>query len=114
NIGNNLPQNWFVGCPGGSPGKAYSLPCEHDILAVQDSQQTFSIVFDSGEDKLYILSPIAEKFTYEISSLDGKIVQYGIISDSDQSIKLTKIQNSVYAIRIVSSTRSMTKLFVKY
>jgi len=108
--------NWFAGCKGGSPGKAYLFPCNLGID--ETSAASFTVYPNPAKTELFILRKAndhADRADIRMRDALGQIVLVKQISFSATSLarlSLGEINNGIYFMEI-SMGNQQTPLLVK-
>lgn len=111
----NSASSWFVGCEGGSPGRAFTqcpeLPTG-EILNIypNPTQGLLQVAFDNSANT----SNLTEIFVFDIQ---GKLVQSKTVFSEENvvgvQLELSELQHGVYFIRLQQDAKVFQKPFVK-
>ncbi|MCB2220484.1 MAG: CotH kinase family protein [Bacteroidetes bacterium] len=99
----NDPSNWFTGCPGGSPGSAYFLPCPN--LSVSEIRKESLIVYPNpARDFLTIKLKKQEKVKISILTIDGKIMKHHEQNAKLIELDIRDLNTGIYFVKVTGES----------
>lgn len=107
----NDPASWFGGCPGGSPGTAYMLPCP-ELRVAEEQLRSFSIYPNPAKDVLNIRFGSKKKASIGIMTVEGKSVKNLVTNTDYVQVNITGLCEGFYVVRIVTSDACLTQPFM--
>ncbi len=106
-LGNqNSPYNWFSGCPGGSPGEDYSLPCK-DLELAEFFKVNFVNVNPNPFKNIlsFNVNPSGE-YSHRVYSSDGRLMKILNSIESNFSIDLSDLAPGLYFLQSEHTNRA--------
>ena len=107
--------SWFVGCEGGSPGRAYS-PCPvlpddlNGFLYPNPTNDFINVVFNNADNS-------SNSTDLQIVDLNGRLVYketvYAIEDTVGKELDVNAFRNGMYFIQIIQEGRTVQLPFVK-
>lgn len=85
--------------------------CLFTGLTADNSKETFSVYPTPANNDINIQGNISTGNTYEITSMEGKSLQAGIVAEG--SVSVENLKTAIYIIKIKSNAAETEKGFVK-
>jgi hypothetical protein len=108
----NDGNNWFAGCPEGSPGTVYDPDCDGVIAITELHENAITISPNPAHDITYIRYVGAEHdfISIQVCDMSGKIVQ---TSGTDQTILYRRdLPAGMYQIRFITEGKVITQMLI--
>jgi len=106
--------SWMDGCPGGSPGKRFTSPCDMGIKETYNINGV-SVYPNPASDKLFVECANLNRGNYRVQILQmmGTVVMEQQIQDEITSIDVSSLAKGVYILRVSSGKGVSVMKFVK-
>lgn len=109
----NSPDNWFAGCPEGSPGYAYTPNCNVGIEDV--STQQLQLYNNLTDHSILIEAPGNGSYSggkISIYNLYGEEVLYSLLHDNITWIDVSYMAAGLYIVKLSSGKNFLTRKFI--
>lgn len=75
------PENWFAGCPEGSPGTAYDADCVVDVEEWDQSTPKVELMPNPANDLVYLYTQgFVEQAVITVVDIAGQLIEYRVVS----------------------------------
>ena len=107
----NDPNNWLVGCSGGSPGSPYVFPCPN-VMVQTVRDESISIYPNPVLDVLNISFEAPYQGNLEIITGSGKIVKKASFNGSLVQMFVEELKTGYYILKITSDNKNWVRPLV--
>ncbi len=111
----NDADDWFAGCPLGSPASNYTINCLYSINDEVATNENILIYPNPASNYITVeYSTPATDTRYEIFNILGKKVNTGILKKSDKNnIDISGLPDGIYMLKMFTDKKSGVNKFVK-
>ena len=110
----NNGDNWFAGCPEGSPGTIYDPDCD-GVIAIEESVPASLLVFPNPA-KNYVMIAFENNYNsgrIELCNLSGQIIyETQSLENGQVIIPRNEIASGVYRVRLIADKKMIESLLV--
>jgi hypothetical protein len=104
--------NWFGGCFGGTPGKAYSLPCDFNGIQNATASSWFKLYPNPTDRNIFIESNSLELKYIKIYNELGALVYIDTFNSNRKELQVSNLANGIYTIEVSGEKESNRQRFV--
>ncbi|MBK7937277.1 MAG: lamin tail domain-containing protein [Lewinellaceae bacterium] len=109
----NDPENWFAGCPGGSPGKAFNPDCVVDTDAPVVHAGAIRLWPNPARDAVFVRYHHNGEARIRLFDVLGKIVLEETMPGTEANLSLANLPAGIYRVEIRSGNNtSLSQLAV--
>ncbi|MBP6825206.1 MAG: CotH kinase family protein, partial [Saprospiraceae bacterium] len=99
----NAPENWFSGCPGGSPGQAYNPDCVVDTHHPPVQSGALRVWPNPARDALFVRLEHEGGAQIRLSDVFGKIVLEENMPGMETLLTVSSLPAGVYSLEITAN-----------